>query len=187
MVYPRAYGGTRKIFVTQPCEYGLSPRVRGNLGAGKTARATWGSIPARTGEPCAKWFATSALRVRSIPARTGEPATALIPDVMPMHRSIPARTGEPGEIRSRQQPIRVYPRAYGGTRGVSELHAARQGLSPRVRGNPRASHSCLLPGIHRSIPARTGEPTQEEPWSQPVAVYPRAYGGTPKRFKIGMA
>ena len=48
----------------------------------------------------------------------------------------------------------VYPRAYGGTGPDPHPYTYIDGLSPRVRGNPR-----------------TGEPARDE-------VYPRAYGGT---------
>ena len=50
-VYPRVGGGTglaRSLFGL--CQ-GLSPRVRGNLGAGMASRRVYGSIPAWAGEP----------------------------------------------------------------------------------------------------------------------------------------
>ena len=52
-VYPRASGGTMRIFATTKQGRGLSPRERGNQPL-TTARASMvGSIPARAGEPYA--------------------------------------------------------------------------------------------------------------------------------------
>ena len=50
-VYPRVYGGTRAAHVSWIRGKGLSPRVRGNLVAGRHFRDLPGSIPACTGEP----------------------------------------------------------------------------------------------------------------------------------------
>ena len=50
-VYPRACGGTETPSRTLLPFQGLSPRVRGNRCSVMPARARWGSIPARAGEP----------------------------------------------------------------------------------------------------------------------------------------
>ena len=50
-VYPRACGGTPCGGCLHPGCRGLSPRVRGNLGAGVVDGLEEGSIPARAGEP----------------------------------------------------------------------------------------------------------------------------------------
>ena len=50
------------------------------------------------------------------------------------------------------------------------------GLSPRVRGNPRASIFGTQPS--GSIPARAGEPSRAGATSGSCGVYPRACGGT---------
>ena len=98
-------------------------------------------------------------------------------------RSIPARTGEPyGNILVREQ-LKVYPRAYGGTRSSSDLPRNTTGLSPRVRGNLDFGEPHALP--HRSIPARTGEPSAFTVTGRARRVYPRAYGGTPVTPSIG--
>ncbi len=50
-VYPRVYGGTISLSILTMSSRGLSPRVRGNLGA-RSRRAKFArSIPACTGEP----------------------------------------------------------------------------------------------------------------------------------------
>ena len=53
---------------------------------------------------------------------------------------------------------------------------ARDGLSPRVRGN-LSEHHVHVTG-RRSIPACAGEPNRERRSSNPIGVYPRVCGGT---------
>ena len=77
-----------------------------------------------------------------------------------MNRSIPACAGEPrpSALLGRRTP--VYPRVCGGTCILSTLFPDRNGLSPRVRGNPLGS---LPYGIASgSIPACAGEPMLAE-------------------------
>ena len=50
-VYPRVCGGTQGFRVAAPDVKGLSPRMRGNLRAARTATPRAGSIPAYAGEP----------------------------------------------------------------------------------------------------------------------------------------
>ena len=50
-VYPRTYGGTVRMLITQVEDQGLSPHVRGNPLHVVKRVVTDGSIPARTGEP----------------------------------------------------------------------------------------------------------------------------------------
>ena len=91
-------------------------------------------------------------------------------------RSIPARAGEPC-LAYRDKPHRpVYPRACGGTPFTVECRNGAIGLSPRVRGNLLAAP--LLQAVRRSIPARAGEPQDEEGCPGEARVYPRACGGT---------
>ena len=54
--------------------------------------------------------------------------------------------------------------------------SAHDGLSPRVRGNPRHRNSSTLEV--RSIPACAGEPLTIRPPPQEARVYPRVCGGT---------
>ena len=68
---------------------------------------------------------------------------------------------------------------YGETNLLHQLLITDVGLSPRVRGNPRAWCHCWA--SCGSIPACTGKPTPAEPQGQPVGVYPRVYGETLRR------
>ncbi len=52
----------------------------------------------------------------------------------------------------------------------------RNGLSPRVRGNPTKKHQVARP--HRSIPACAGEPEASNQPTHRNRVYPRVCGGT---------
>ena len=91
-------------------------------------------------------------------------------------RSIPARAGEP-PIPARLDGLpAVYPRACGGTPTSSALWLLLEGLSPRVRGNPLSRY---LPDVASgSIPARAGEPAEDDRNNPQRKVYPRACGGT---------
>ena len=174
MVYPRACGGTFSAGIAALLYYGLSPRVRGNLGDVGDRLLGGRSIPARAGEPhfhsprrpgwtvypraCGGTFQRGSLsgssrglspRVRGNPQggqrRRGRP------------RSIPARAGEPAEITGLTNGEEVYPRACGGTWHWQSRKRRWRGLSPRVRGNRnRDDH---LAGRSGSIPARAGEPS----------------------------
>ena len=91
-------------------------------------------------------------------------------------RSIPACAGEPMLHIPLVAAHKVYPRVCGGT-FCGSWHAARvQGLSPRVRGNPRASE--VHPRASRSIPACAGEPWPTPARAACCKVYPRVCGGT---------
>ena len=71
---------------------------------------------------------------------------------------------------------RVYPRACGGTLTLHADVSQGDGLSPRLRGNPRGWWR--TPGPSGSIPAPAGEPKTPGKWSSSATVYPRACGGT---------
>ena len=68
----------------------------------------------------------------------------------------------------------VYPRVCGGTRPSCPEPAARQGLSPRVRGNHQANQCAASSG--GSIPACAGEPPPPTRRSPSIRVYPRVCG-----------
>mgnify|MGYP006983366175 CR=1 FL=1 len=70
--------------------------------------------------------------------------------------SIPAHAGEPlaGSWNTAEQ--RVYPRARGGTSGITGISLSTKGLSPRTRGN--RGEKGPLPRLGGSIPAHAGEP-----------------------------
>ena len=78
--------------------------------------------------------------------------------------------------RASAKQHRVYPRACGGTALDVELDNQDQGLSPRLRGNPRPFWCRFKEG--GSIPAPAGEPPRTSPTTCPARVYPRACGGT---------
>ena len=149
------------------------PRVRGNRDSTSGASSRYGSIPARAGGTPED--ATLAVDKDGLSPRVrGNPA-----DMMKLtnpHRSIPARAGEPGLYFGRIQPLWVYPRACGGTPEDATLAVDKDGLSPRVRGNP--ADMMKLTNPHRSIPARAGEPIDPQFFSVDDGVYPRACGGT---------
>ena len=130
-VYPRACGGTPGR--CSPAPGPVYPRACGGTHAhGQVARLYVGlSQRVRGNQPA---LLSERGRLRSIPARAGEP-----------------RTG-----RRTRGRIRVYPRACGGTPADAVLGADPQGLSPRVRGNPRRRERDV--NVVWSIPARAEEP-----------------------------
>ena len=90
--------------------------------------------------------------------------------------SIPACAGEPSFVLIVPGLSEVYPRVCGGTTlGLMEL-VGDDGLSPRVRGNPRGDFVCAA--VLRSIPACAGEPSRSTTTSESGWVYPRVCGGT---------
>ena len=156
------------------------------------------SIPAPAGEPTE----SCSPRLRSIPAPAGEPSggrhgivhdgTGLSPRLRGNHSkgmspqgiqgSIPAPAGEPYRASHTKGPSKVYPRACGGTFTAQSGRRLDNGLSPRLRGNPRRGLSWC--GAPRSIPAPAGEP--RHPCRQRTCwpVYPRACGGTRSSVKL---
>ena len=152
-VYPRVCGGSVKSGVLTNRLHGLSPRVRGKLGAAVSWQPGIGSIPACAGEapraPPSTWLNTVYPRVCG-----GSHSIAfgkfllkgLSPRVRGKHRqwrrpinrprSIPACAGEAGNAVSGTAPSPVYPRVCGGSAGEVGAHIEAGGLSPRVRGKP---------------------------------------------------
>ena len=90
--------------------------------------------------------------------------------------SIPACAGEPMDDLFELVNRMVYPRVCGGTSGPVPAAKSMVGLSPRVRGNLRASASGKVYG--RSIPACAREPATPRLPPLRVSVYPRVCGGT---------
>ena len=192
-VYPRVCGGTTQLGRSMASEYGLSPRVRGNLQNVKADGIVAGSIPACAGEPGAVSYSTDQCRV--YPRVCGGTATrriigadrpGLSPRVrgnlrglrpVPRHRgSIPACAGEPCRASWKRMRTAVYPRVCGGTRYLRRLYARIGGLSPRVRGNLFHVYASQI--SVRSIPACAGEPIKPSSTSTRRPVYPRVCGGT---------
>ena len=197
MVYPRAYGGTQYGVRRYGKAIGLSPCVRGNQNGDTDGALGAGSIPVRTGEPRPQALAAAPRTVYprayggTYASNPGGPAhDGLSPCVRGNRhqrraegddgRSIPVRTGEPAAWLGWKKWTTVYPRAYGGTARPHHVFGAIEGLSPCVRGNrSRGSYSFNGP---RSIPVRTGEPSDLPARPEHDQVYPRAYGGTSHRY-----
>ena len=97
-------------------------------------------------------------------------------------RSIPACAGEPGARHQIFYRDTVYPRVCGGTVGCNVSHWRKQGLSPRVRGNPGTA--IPIGGPVWSIPACAGEPCRLSCLRRLRKVYPRVCGGT-SRYTSG--
>ena len=131
-VYPRVCGGTAYQVTITKNRQGLSPRVRGN-------RVTSDS----PGSPA-----------RSIPACAGNRDSPF--PVSGFRRSIPACAGEPHAHPHEQPQSQVYPRVCGGTQLTRNNAGGGEGLSPRVRGNPKQAMDEAA--YYRSIPACAGEP-----------------------------
>ena len=91
-------------------------------------------------------------------------------------RSIPAYAGEPLMRRHRKSGVAVYPRVCGGTKLFNTTWTSSEGLSPRMRGNPRAGR--MGAWACRSIPAYAGEPSDKSFQRGVFGVYPRVCGGT---------
>ena len=192
-VYPRACGGTRPVALSGLRDYGLSPRVRGNLilQCGKVLAGR--SIPARAGEPgfYPRLQTVYPVYPRACGGTNGRPDSiyplaGLSPRVRGNRQpagggrqgqgSIPARAGEPCTMRRSPLSAAVYPRACGGTAAWQVGHSTVRGLSPRVRGNHCGHGEILL--LDGSIPARAGEPSPRARPRTSGRVYPRACGGT---------
>ena len=152
---------------------GLSPRVRGNPKIVQVGITRVGPIPAGAGEPMRQWVAVDALwayprgcggtkatrhhlhprhglspRVRGNQSRPGK--------YTGRDRPIPAGAGEPGIGMIIKKICRAYPRGCGGTDSAIAGEQCHVGLSPRVRGNPRALF--MSAGMTGPIPAGAGEP-----------------------------
>ena len=192
-VYPRACGGTIPSPLQVATRSGLSPRLRGNQGPGQVVGFLPGSIPALAGEPptrlrqpiggkvypraCGGTLETQ-LAAQSAeglsPRLRGNQVQGIGHHVG--NRSIPALAGEPARKIAALGPIKVYPRACGGTRRGSRGGGSRWGLSPRLRGNQ--DHNRRHYQQNGSIPALAGEPDIMLPSPVTSTVYPRACGGT---------
>ena len=190
-VYPRACGESAMPRPSMKPLMGLSPRVRGILFPSLNAMRTFGSIPARAGNPSSTCAGGAGNGV--YPRACGESdcsrsSSSRVAGLSPRVRgirvhdrraefragSIPARAGNPAALAALWCGARVYPRACGESRSPIGDELYRKGLSPRVRG-------ILVMGrlddlIERSIPARAGNPISAPRWRTATGVYPRACG-----------
>ena len=168
----RASGGTTRVQRELGRDEGLSPRERGNLVGAVLRRRYEGTIPARAGEPCFSCslsfasrdyprasggtasFASASFKRRGLsPRERGNPLCRASP--RPTAGTIPARAGEPTTGARTGARTGDYPRASGGTRRRARYGDAREGLSPRERGNP--SGRPVIPARNGTIPARVVE------------------------------
>ena len=151
-VYPRVCGGISTTKSVSLQEYGLSPRVRGNLLTSPPQLSQIGSIPACAGESYPVFLVSPAVWVYprvcgGIPFLSHLSAwhLGLSPRVrgnltgnkslVVKVRSIPACAGESIWRWSRKDVLRVYPRVCGGIFCLFRHLSRCSGLSPRVRGN----------------------------------------------------
>ena len=172
-VYPRVCGGTPAWYAAMPPAGGLSPRVRGN----PSIISAWGVIETVYPRVCGgTWIARQALATYPGLSPRVRGNRAPCPRHRGKVRSIPACAGEPALLSPPAFCGWVYPRVCGGTIAIPIPAVKRQGLSPRVRGNPNIL-SAAAPLIG-SIPACAGEPVAVPAPGRHTRVYPRVCGGT---------
>ena len=192
-VYPRVGGETCHAPACAAWRMGLSPRGRGNRGAGDGTTTFNGSIPAWAGKPPTGPGSESQaavyprvggethVRIRQWPYDEGlsprgrgnlidGPLGGL--DI----RSIPAWAGKPSPTPGTGSPVAVYPRVGGETRQGQAGYVRQLGLSPRGRGNRDGEH--VARGVGRSIPAWAGKPACGPIRWPSARVYPRVGGET---------
>ena len=150
-VYPRGCGGNCACPRPVNSNWGLSPRVRGKLGAALVPICPPGSIPAGAGETTAPGITMPAggvyprgcggnvRRWQSAWAKAGLSPRVRGKRIDPARPqvwagSIPAGAGETVPVRFLAHWVRVYPRGCGGNRRSGRLPRWSVGLSPRVRG-----------------------------------------------------
>ena len=172
---------------------GLSPRGRGNLGAGRDVLIEEGSIPAWAGKPKPPFPPPAGMGVYPrVGGETGSIAKTTDGEqgLSPRGRgnqkrqdlvghppgSIPAWAGKPRWRSSTRSGSWVYPRVGGETLPLNINAPNQTGLSPRGRGN-------LVEGgigfcFPRSIPAWAGKPRGERARRRRMMVYPRVGGET---------
>ena len=157
-VYPRVCGGTAIAELEEELEEGLSPRVRGNRGAGSYERRAGGSIPACAGEP------------RTLSRRTR--GGGVYPRVC---------GGTAKRLQMKPQHMGLSPRVRGNP-CIYRLRGIRVGSIPACAGEPRAGVAAR--DESRSIPACAGEPAPCTAPGHPAPVYPRVCGGTFAAFVL---
>ncbi len=192
--YPRACGGTIPVAQSSFHFAGLSPRMRGNPKSVPSPAVVTGPIPAHAGEPDSRQQhgVTNGAYPRACGGTVNSSPTyseimGLSPRMRGNHEKslllrrtngpIPAHAGEPAQDSLHGCSRRAYPRACGGTVPHKRNRQARQGLSPRMRGN--LEFDPYKPPSHRPIPAHAGEPCAFACAPMAGRAYPRACGGTP--------
>ena len=146
------YGETTASSRPSYASEGLSPRVRGNLGAPHGLCGHDGSILACTGKPARPQRPLVSDKV--YPRVYGETMLSSWARV--------TRNGLSPRVRETDE--------------ADMLLTVEDGLSPRVRGNPW--HTPVLDPVVGSIPACTGKPAITALSPGATKVYPRVYGET---------
>ena len=174
-------------------EWGLSPRMRGNLPLVVVQPTLLGSIPTHAGKP--KNEVRLGRHSEVYPHACGETPRSdrgwvnrqglsprmrgnleeLIRQAM-HHGSIPTHAGKPRVATETNYSNWVYPHACGETVGKGKVKGGQQGLSPRMRGNH--STRAVVQVRLGSIPTHAGKPRG---WCSRCChrgVYPHACGET---------
>ena len=193
MVYPHACGETILPAPTRGIRLGLSPRMRGNHNFGLGSVAGFGSIPTHAGKP--RSSISYIIRTGVYPHACGETRLSLLrPEhekgLSPRMRgnpltrarpavalgSIPTHAGKPVRHHPCSYLVGVYPHACGETVPFRIDGFRCAGLSPRMRGNPKAEDYILH--VERSIPTHAGKPFGAPSTNIAFKVYPHACGET---------
>ena len=171
--HPRAGGATVAADMEKRLDGGPSPRRRGNQLDIRLQGRVERTIPAQAGQPDDAAQREPILRDHPraggatayvdfkgrdaggpSPRRRGNPKTRARAASSP--RTIPAQAGQPSTAASVNSTARDHPRAGGATYGADYARLARDGPSPRRRGN----HVALRLGRRHggTIPAQAGQP-----------------------------
>ena len=195
--YPRVCGATKCRLLRRISQWGLSPRVRGNLSRSLSRPECEGPIPACAGQPDIAGLFLE--RFPAYPRVCGATRKILFiinsfvglsPRVRgnrlrmePIGRNpgpIPACAGQPKNLAAWASRKRAYPRVCGATTSISTCSSFRPGLSPRVRGN--RSRARKTGNQIRPIPACAGQPAALLFAPSAVRAYPRVCGATQNRI-----
>ena len=194
--YPRSRGATFPQTISFVIDEGLSPLARGNPNESVRFRRPAGPIPARAGQPPACYRCTTL--ARAYPRSRGATREGIAEDLAdhglsPLARGnregvhpgvqrlgpIPARAGQPLLRCGHADGMWAYPRSRGATEVPGCTGADLPGLSPLARGNLHAhTTATCIPG---PIPARAGQPDQQELLHLMKRAYPRSRGATCRR------
>ena len=171
--YPRVCGATKCRLLRRISQWGLSPRVRGNLSRSLSRPECEGPIPACAGQPDIAGLFLE--RFPAYPRVCGATRKILFiinsfvglsPRVRgnrlrmePIGRNpgpIAACAGQPAAHGTHWAKSRAYPRVCGATEKSGGLGFSQAGLSPRVRGNHIDFYVLQLQA--GPIPACAGQP-----------------------------
>ena len=97
-------------------------------------------------------------------------------------RSIPTCVGKPRPLLHMIVARRVYPHVCGETKLLNPMDGQKEGLSPRVWGNP--FRATALWRCHRSIPTCVGKPRPCPSGPTSNTVYPHVCGETIELFIV---